>query len=46
MKQEEFNALMDNYKAENESTILVVAQNIYLVAIFVGVAFLIMERTL
>jgi len=44
MKQEEFNALMNNYRAENESTILLFAQNLYLVAIFVGVAILIMER--
>ena len=44
MKQEEFNALMNNYRAENESTILPLAQSLYLVVIFIGVAILIMER--
>jgi len=45
MKQEEFNILMDNYREENESTILPFAQSLYLVAIFIGVAYLIIKVT-
>ena len=43
MKQAEFNSLMNNYREKNESIILPLAQSLYLVAIFIGVAFLIIK---
>ena len=46
MKQAEFNILMDNYREENESTILPLAQSLYLVAIFIGVVYLIIKLTI
>jgi len=45
MKQAEFNILMNNYRDENESTILPLAQSLYLVSIFIGVIFLIIKLT-
>ena len=45
MKQEEFNILMDNYREENESILLPFAQSLYLVATFIGVAYLIIKVT-
>jgi hypothetical protein len=45
MKQAEFDILMNNYRDENESTILPFAQSLYLVATFIGVAYLIVKVT-
>ena len=41
MEQSEFNKLMDGYKKQNESNILIFARDVYMVATFCGVAFLI-----
>ncbi len=46
MKQAEFNSLMDNYREKNESTILPIAQSLYLVVTFIGVVYLIVKLTM
>ena len=43
MKQEEFNKLMETYRKEHESGILIFARDLYMVVTLLGVAYLIIE---
>jgi hypothetical protein len=45
MSQKEFDTLMNNYRDKNESIIYPLAQSLYLVATFIGVAYLIIKVT-
>ena len=44
MRQEEFDTLINNYRDKNESVILEYARDLYMVATFIGVAILTIEK--